>query len=75
MDEIDIISLLSNAQCLTNVPVANISDSTQLWNAKDECNLLYGNNSIYCYLPGQIWSVQDQCMSINPNSYYCNVLF
>ena len=39
---------MPNAQCLTNVPIANFTDSTQLWNAKDECNLLYGNNSVYC---------------------------
>ena len=34
----------------------NTSDLNQLWNANDNCKSLFGDNSIYCNLPGQIWS-------------------
>lgn len=38
-----------NAQCLTNIPIPNLSNQTfQQWNAEDECKLYYGNNSVYC---------------------------
>jgi len=51
---------LPNAQCLKNNPVMNNnasnSDPTQLWNANDNCKALFGDNSIYCSMPGQIWS-------------------
>ena len=30
------------------MPVLDASDSTQLWNAEDQCKAVFGSNSLYC---------------------------